>query len=381
MSQVYGMAIKAITAYAPKDRWPNERIAARLQTEAEREDERLKGTRGYGLSDEERRQFQTNRRWLLMNTGFSERRFAAEGEGTIDLGLKAAKLLIEKTGLNPADIDRVIFGRVTPSYPYSPPDAALLQHMLGIPALDGQIPREVKGLDTSLACSTYVASLEIAYGLIRSGLSKNVLLVAADAMGTTINWTDRAFATVLGDAGTATWLSAVHEDDDWFGPNNFWGFVDGSKAELIITPKGGSRNPLRSYEDLASYQHCLSMDGKAVKDIIVPLVGGPATDAALAKVGWTLQDLQLVTLHEANRTQLNAQILDMWRERGFAGKVIDARGEFGNTTSASVPLAKALNPEALQPNTKFGDFVFGGGFSCSFAFGQIRDEIITATDV
>jgi 3-oxoacyl-[acyl-carrier-protein] synthase III len=103
-------------------------------------------------------------------------------------------------------------------------------------------------------------------------------------------------------------------------------------------------------------------------------------DAALAKAGWRHEDLDLVALHEANLT-LNASIVGMWRERGFRGDVVDAGGRFGNTTSASIPLALALNPSKLGVGRRFGLLGFGGGLSASFALGTIRHRFPTWVDL
>ena len=116
------------------------------------------------------------------------------------------------------------------------------------------------------------------------------------------------------------------------------------------------------------------MDGAEVRRILVPFIGGPAIDAALTKAGWRLDELDLITLHEANLT-LNASIVESWRERGFRGRVLDAGGRFGNTTSASIPLAWSLNADALSLGKKFGLIGFGGGLSASFALGIIRHPI------
>ncbi len=184
------------------------------------------------------------------------------------------------------------------------------------------------------------------------------------------------FATVLGDAGTATLCTAVPEDEDWFSPSQFWGWVNGERADIIRTPKGGSRDPLRSGKDVENWQHCLSMDGRAVKEIIVPLVGGPAAEEALAKAGWSMDQLDLVTLHEANLV-LNEAIVKMWRARGFRGEVLSAGGRFGNTTSASIPLAWTLNPEALTVGKNFGLAAFGGGYLLIENGHIIVDVIVT----
>ena len=326
------------------------------------------------LSPEESKQFETSDRWVRRFIGFSERRFAADGEGTFDLGLKAARRLFEHGPYRAADVDAVIVASVTPTYLYSPPDAALLQHELGIPVWQGAVPREVKGADLSLACSSWVASLTMCYALIRSGMARSILLVGADRMSAAINWRDRSFATVLGDAGTATLCLACPEEEDWFSPKQFWSWLDGSGAGIILTPVGGSRNPYPSPEELDAGRDRLAMDGAAVRKVMVPFVGGPAIAAALARAGWTMPDLDLVALHEANLV-LNASILAAWTERGFRGKIANGGGRFGNTTSASIPLALSLHAADLAVGTRFGLFGFGGGLSASFALGTVRHPV------
>ena len=371
-SIVSGMRMEGISAYAPKHVWSNARVAARLRLERMRT-----RTTGSGpMGAEEAKLFETSDRWVRRFVGFQERRFSSEGEGTIDLAARAAQELLEGTGTDRAGIDGILFGTVTPSYLYSPPDAALLQDRLGIPLWQGGQPREIKGADLSLACSTWVVALMMAYSLIRSGMARRLLLIGADRMSAAINWRDRGFATVLGDAGTATLCAAVPEAEDWFAPSQFWSWLDGSQADLILTPVGGSRWPDPTADELASGKHRLAMDGAAVRSSLVPFIGGPAMDAALAKAGWSFTDLDFVALHEANRT-LNASIVEMWRQHAFHGRVLDAGGRFGNTTSATIPLALALNPEHLAIGKRFGLIAFGGGLSAGFALGTIRHPLPT----
>src|SRR2546426_1403434 len=358
------MRLDGVFAYAPEQVWDNARVAARLRLERMRTNARMRAAGNDPLGSEEAKLFQTSDRWVRRFIGFSERRFCDEGMGTIDLAARAARQLFERSGHLPRDIDAIVVGSVTPSYLYSPPDAALLQHELGIPIWQGLVPRELMGADVSLACSTWVASLVFCYALIRAGLARRILLIGADRMSAAVNWRDRSFATVLGDAGTATLCTAVPEAEDWFSPSQFWSWIDGSHAEIICTPAGGSRQPSPTPQQLEAGEHRLTMDGAAVRRILVPFIGGPGMDAALAKAGWRMGDLDLVSLHEANLA-LNASIVKMWRERGFRGRVLDAGGRFGNTTSASIPLALALNPDALRVGSRFGLIGFGGGFSGS----------------
>jgi 3-oxoacyl-[acyl-carrier-protein] synthase-3 len=370
------MRLDGISAHAPEEVWSNARVAARLRLERMR-------TRAAGagdLSPEEAKLFETSDRWVRRFIGFSERRFSREGEGTVDLAARAARQLFQRSGLSPDDVDAIVVASVTPSYLYSPPDAALLQDELGIPVWQGPAPREIVGADLSLACSSWVTSLMFCYALIRAGLARRIALIGADRMSAAINWRDRSFATVLGDAGTATLCTAVPDAEDWFSPSQFWSWLDGSHADVIRTPAGGSRWPAPSPREVEAGKHRLAMDGAAVRKILVPFVGGPAIDAALAKAGWSLEDFDLVTLHEANLT-LNESIVKVWRERGLRGRVLNAGGRFGNTTSASIPLALALNPEELSVGRKFGLFGFGGGLSACFAFGTIRHPLPAFSNV
>ena len=374
------MRLAGISAAAPHEVWSNTRVAARLRLERMRLRAKTAAEHGQALTADQERLFQTSDRWVRRFIGFSERRFSPPGEGTIDLATRAGRLLIERSGVVPADIDAVIVASVTPSYLYSPPDSALLQDALGIPVWQGGLPHEIKGADISLACSSWVTSLMMTYGLIRSGMAKCVLLIGADRMSATINWRDRSFATVLGDAGTATLCVGVPESEDWFAPTQFWSWLDGSRADVILTPAGGSKYPSPSAGEIESGAQRLKMDGAAVKEVLVPFLGGPAIDAALHKAGWSIADLDAVALHEANLV-LNASIISMWRERGFHGRVINADGRFGNTTSASIPLVLALNAGELTPGQRFGFFGFGGGLSASLAFGTVRQPIPTWTDI
>jgi len=375
------MGIECITAFAPPNVVTNNMIAERLLEELGVVNKRLEDAGQPLIMGKATDLFRTSDRWIRRYIGFSERRFGAEDVSTNDLAYFAAKLLMDRVGIAADEIDGVIFRTVTPSYLASPPDAIVLQHRLGIPVLDGVLPRELICDDGSLACSSWVAGLRLVYGLISSGQARYVLLIGADKMSTLINWQDRTFACVLADAGTATLCAAVPVEDDWFDPSYFWSWADGSRADLITTPAGGTARPIQSEADLVEYLNCLSMNGPGVKDLFVPFMSKPAIQAALRKAKLSLDEIDLVTLHEANPAQLNGPIVKAWQGQGFQGSVISADGRFGNTTTASIPLALALHPELLEVGKRFGWFSFGGGPSASFAFGQIKHPIVVATDV
>jgi len=374
------MRLEGVSAWAPDLTWSNARVAARLRLERMRLDSRRRAVGAPALSPEEAKLFQTSDRWVRRFIGFSERRFSCDGQGTSELAAQAARQLFDGLGQSASDIDGIIVASVTPTHLYSPPDASLLQHALGIPVWRGDAPRELKGADVSLACSSWVAALGLCYAQIRSGMARRILLIGADRMSATINWRDRGFATVLGDAGTATLCSSVDVADDWFEPQRFWSWLDGSHADIILTPAGGSKHPTPTREEVESGGHLLAMDGAAVRKVLVPFIGGPAMTTALAKAGLAFADLDVAILHEANLV-LNESIVREWRELGFKGRVLSAGGRFGNTTSASVPLALALNADQLPVGTRLGLIGFGGGLSASFAFGTVRQALPAWTNV
>ena len=155
----FGMRIGAIASYAPRQKVSNSRISARLRLEKMRVNKAKRDSGQGPMDSKEEKLYRTSDRWIRRFIGFGERRFAADGEATIDLAARAALLLLSKADLNASDIDGIVFGTVTPSYLNSPPDSALLQDRLGIPPrLDDDSPREFHALDVSLACSTWVIS-------------------------------------------------------------------------------------------------------------------------------------------------------------------------------------------------------------------------------
>jgi 3-oxoacyl-[acyl-carrier-protein] synthase-3 len=175
------MRIDGVSAYAPEEVWTNSRVAARLRLERMRLGARRRAD-NQELTADEVKLFETSDRWVRRFIGFQERRFCREGQGTIDLAVGAARQLFEGSGRSPSEIDAIVVASVTPSHLYSPPDVALLQHRLGIPAWQGAAPRDMKGADVSVACSSWVASLMLCYSMIRAGMASRLLLIGADRM-------------------------------------------------------------------------------------------------------------------------------------------------------------------------------------------------------
>ena len=372
---LFGMRLDGISAYAPENVWSNARVAARLRLERMR----LRASGEGPLGPEVAELFETSDRWVRRFIGLQGAALLRGERGHIDLAVGAARQLLERSGARPGDIEAIVVGSVTPSYLFSPPDAALLQHELGIPVWQGSAPRELTGADVSLACSSWVTSLMFCYALIRAGLARRILLVGADRMSSAINWRDRSFATVLGDVGTAVLCTAVPEDEDWFDPSQFWSWLDGARADIIMTPAGGSRRPALSPQEINAGKHRLAMDGAAVRKTLVPFMGGPAVEAALTKAKWSLEDLDVVALHAAisRSTRDRSDVARPWLSRSGARRGWPFRQHHQRVD----PARPGFEFRRVVDGPEFGLFGFGGGLSACFALGTIRHPLPAWTNL
>ena len=132
----------------------------------------------------------TSDEWIFDRTGIRERRVAEKGQGTSDLGASAAKLLLEKRGLDPAELDLIIVATVTPDM-FFPSTACLVQTKIGA--------SKAWGFDLSGACSGFVYALATAAQFIGTGAHKKVLVIGADVMTSIIDFQDRATCVLFGD--------------------------------------------------------------------------------------------------------------------------------------------------------------------------------------
>ncbi|MDP3964824.1 MAG: ketoacyl-ACP synthase III [bacterium] len=339
-----------------------------------------------GLPEEEQRvqaarwqQFETGDEWIVEHTGIRERREAAPKIATSDLAIAAGKKALEHAGWDPSDVGIVLVATVSPDHLYTSPTAALVHHGLGIPMSDDQGLLGTDGMDISCACSSFGKAFKVAYALIVCGMVERVLITAADVMSRTYNRYSRALRPILGDAGAAVALERVDAgEDDFFGPASFFGGLDGSRADLIVTPVGGTREPLDDPEvvsDPFNQGHRMVMQGPQVKRGAVRLLvprnvedrsSWPFTviSQALDRAGVGLPSVEMMFLHQANMRiidPLTVQLEDM----GFKGVVFNNIERVGNTTSASIPLlwCDALEEGSLRPGMTIHNCVFGGGLS------------------
>ena len=289
----------------------------------------------------------TTDEWIVSRTGMHERHIAAAGESTSDMALAAATMAIERAGCPPASIGCVIVATVTPDYVF-PATASVLAAKLGI--------KGTAAFDIEIACSGFIYGLTVASSLIQSGVYERVLLVGSEKLSSITNYTDRGTAVLFGDGAGAVVLEAADRND--FLASDLG--TDGSDPSLLLVPAGGTVAPLTA-EALATGQNKMVMKGREVFRFAVTKMI-EATDATLRKAGLSRGDISYVIPHQANRRIIDAAAkqLEMLGE-----KVVITVDRYGNTSSASIPIA--LSETYAAGKLHDGDVIvfvgFGGGLS------------------
>ena len=290
-------------------------------------------------------------------TGVESRHWAQTDETALDLGEAACRRLLVRTGLDPTNVDAILFCTQSPDY-IMPPNACLLQHRLGV-------PDTVAALDFTLACSGFVYGLWLAKALIESGSARNVLLVTAETYSKWTRPDDRGTMTLFGDGAAAALISAGRA-----GLGAFQLATDGSGGACFMVPTGGAREPrsaaARSNVDgdgQAGGADHIVMDGNAVLEFIKREVPKLAR-TLLTQAELTLDDLDLVVFHQGSLVSLAYlyRVLGVPEHKRFTN--ID---HVGNTVSASIPIA--LREAELQGVLRPGMRVMLVGFGVGLSWG------------
>ncbi|MDR0362438.1 MAG: ketoacyl-ACP synthase III [Planctomycetota bacterium] len=295
----------------------------------------------------------TNDEWIRQRTGIIERRIAAPDQATSDLAYEAAKLAIADAGLQPADIDQIIVATVSPDTVF-PSTACRLQHKLGC--------REIPAFDLAAACSGFIYALAVARTGIASGSFDNVLIVGAECLSRFVDYEDRGTCILFGDGAGAAVLSVARDNGPGIIDTHF--AADGSGADLMILPGGGSRIPA-THEMVDRRLQYIRMEGRVVyKQAISKIV--MLVNESLERCNLTRDDIDLIIPHQMNARiiQSAAKHLNLPMEKIFVN--ID---RYGNTSAATIPIA--IDEAKSGGMLKQGDLVclvtFGGGMTWASA--------------
>ena len=298
-------------------------------------------------NDELSRMVDTTDEWIMTRIGVKERRILnEEGLGTSYMARKAAKQLMQKTGVNPDEIDAVIVCTTTPDYHF-PSTASILCDKLGL--------KNAFAFDFQAACCGFLYGMEVAASLVASGRHKKVILVGADKMSSMVDYTDRATCPIFGDGAAAVMLEPTTED---YGIMDSILRTDGKGLPFLHMKAGGSVcTP--SYFTVDHKMHYIYQEGRTVFKYAVSNMS-EITATIAEKNGLTKENINWVIPHQANMRIIDAVAsrLEVPME-----KVMVNIQRYGNTSAGTLPLCLWDYEKQLRKGDNLIFTAFGAGFT------------------
>ncbi|WBX71549.1 beta-ketoacyl-ACP synthase III [Tenacibaculum retecalamus] len=289
----------------------------------------------------------TNDEWITSRTGIKERRILkGEGKGTSFMAIKAAEDLLQKSKIDPKDIDLVIVATATPDMLVASTAAYTASQIGAVNAFS---------YDLQAACSSFLFGMSTAAKYIESGRYKKVLLIGADKMSSIIDYTDRATCIIFGDGAGAV---LFEPNTDGLGLQDEYLRSDGVGREFLKIEAGGSILPT-SEETLKNGQHFVHQEGKSVFKYAVSNMAD-VSEKMLTRNNLSKDDIDWLVPHQANNRIIEATANRVGLE---SEKVMVNIHKYGNTTSATLPLLIADYEKDLKKGNNLIFAAFGGGFT------------------
>ncbi|MGL5380525.1 beta-ketoacyl-ACP synthase III [Clostridium sp.] len=292
---------------------------------------------------------ETNDEWIVERTGIRERRISV-GEDTSDIAVKAANAALKNAGVSPADIDLIVVGTITPDM-FTPSVACIVQKHIGAD--------KATAFDINAACSGFLFATQVAQAMMKDLNFKHALVIGAETLSKVIDWTDRGTCVLFGDGGGAAVLSKSDEK----GIIKSFSRADGAKGDCLTIGAIDVDNPY--VQNVQNRKKKIEMNGKEVFRFATSVIQESVLKV-LEDTEYTLEDIKYIVPHQAN-----VRIID------FAAKKLGVNKErfyvnldrFGNTSSASVPIA--LNEMNERAMLKDGDLIVLVGFGGGLSYGSI----------
>jgi 3-oxoacyl-[acyl-carrier-protein] synthase III len=298
----------------------------------------------------------TSDEWIRTRTGIQERRWVQEGETGVDMALKATQRALQSAGLQPSDLDAIVYATSSPDH-FAPGNGVYLQRLLGVST--------IPALDVRAQCSGFIYALSVADGWIRTGQFNRVLVVGSEiqSTGLEVSSEGRHVAVIFADGAGAVILGAASADGE--GILAFDLHSEGAHAEkLWVDTPGSMYHPRVSAEHIKAGRQYLQMDGREVFRHAVARMP-ESVRAVLAATGHTVQDLTLLLAHQANLRIAEA----MQKDLGLRDdQVYNNIMRYGNTTAATIPIA--LDECVRSGRLARGDLVVMTAFGSGFLWGS-----------
>jgi 3-oxoacyl-[acyl-carrier-protein] synthase-3 len=313
-------------------------------------------------NDELSKIIDTNDEWIQERTGIQERRHVVKGSGetTTTMGLKAARIAIERSGVAKEEIDFIVFATISPDY-YFPGPGVMLQKELGLPTIGA--------LDIRNQCSGFVYALSIADQYIKTGMYKNILIVGSELQSYGLDMTTRGrgVSVIFGDGAGAAVISREEREGHGVFSTHLHSEGEHAKELAVLAPGMGGRWVTDiladNTEDDESYFPY--MNGQFVfKHAVVRF--SEVINEGLQANNLQVSDIDMLIPHQANLR------ISQFIQKKFGlrdDQVFNNIQKFGNTTAASIPIA--LTEAWENGRIKSGDIVVLAAFGSGFTWGSV----------
>ena len=288
--------------------------------------------------------------WFEERTGIRERRIVEKNVATSDLAILAAKDALKSAKILPEMLDVIIVATTTPDMIF-PSTASLVQHGIGA--------SNAAAFDISAACTGFVYAINIGFAYVTSGGCKNVLVIGADTYSKIVNDSDLNTSILFGDGAGAVVIGQVPE-----GYGNIISLMgtDGSGAELLNVPAGGSRTPI-THENLDKRLNKIHMNGRAVFQFAIRILNN-MIEQIIDQSRLSIEDISLIIPHQANMRVILAV---SEKNKISMDKIYCNIESYGNMSSASIPVA--LSEAYKNGRLKNGDYILLAGFGAGLTWG------------
>jgi 3-oxoacyl-[acyl-carrier-protein] synthase-3 len=292
----------------------------------------------------------TSDAWIVERTGIRERHIAGEGEASSDMAAEAARRALEAAGITAQELDLIIVATVTPDQPL-PSTAVFVQHKIGARS-------DCPAFDIAAACAGFIYGLSIAEKFIASGTCRHVLVIGVELLSRVMNWQDRTTCVLFGDGAGAAVVGPATGDGRGLLCTQI--YADGSQAQALTIPGGGSRIPA-TQTSVAQGLHFVHMQGQEVFKYAVRALS-QASLTGLERAGLSKEQVDWVVPHQANLRIIEA----VSKRVGIdLSRFVLNIARFGKTSSASIPIAldEAMRAGTVKPGNTVLMCALGGGFA------------------
>lgn len=291
----------------------------------------------------------TSDEWISSRTGISKRCILKEGNTSL-MATNVAKKLIEKSNLKPEDINLIIVATITPDY-LTPSTACIVQGEIGA--------NNAFSFDINAACSGFVYALATAEKFLKTGIYKNAIVIGAETISKITDWTDRGTCVLFGDGSGGVLIQSSQEEQSFLAEDLK---ADGTSWQAITGRKICLKSPFAKEEEENFY---LQMNGRDVFNFATKTVP-KSIEEVIKKANVSLDEIKYIVPHQAN-----SRIFEVVSKK--LGVELDKfylnLKNFGNTSSASIPIALAEMEE--KGILKKGDKIIITGFGAGLTWATL----------